>query len=106
MIYLSKTKPNDFMKELLRGPAFKIGRVLITRKAKRRLSNAEIRIGLYRHIHEDLGPLPFDPIIDSINPWEDQEPIRSIYSTSKYESFEVITNPSRTRTIVCLVGEF
>lgn len=100
MIYLSKTQPHLFMKELLRGPQFETGKIIISPKAKRYLSEADIRMGLFRHVREDVGEPPFNYIKERPYSLQEREPIVSIYLSSKGLAFEVITNERRTRTTI------
>lgn len=94
-----------FMREVLKPPAFDLGAVTVTEGARRALTCADIKQGLFRHVRCDWGEI--EDWQKSMNDYsfEEEELLSSGYIASNGLTFQIITYEGCTHTMIRMPDE-
>ena len=83
-------------------PRFALGQILIAPQAQEQLETAELRAALHRHARGDWGEATPDEVADNERGLREDGGVLSIFRDRRDERFCVMTNGSRSATMVVI----
>jgi len=93
------------MNTTTRSPRFALGQILIAPQAQEQLETAELRAALHRHAHGDWGEVRPDAVADNELGLCEGGSVCSVFRDARDEQFCVMTNGSRSATLVLTWAE-
>ena len=86
-------------------PRFPLGQILVTPNAQEQLETAEVRAALRRHARGDWGEATPDEVADNERGLREGSGVLSIFRDRRDAKFCVMTNGSRSATLVVTWAE-